>query len=154
MNNLSNTIKKVLSLLLFSPFIFSCDKEKEVQISPLDHLTGGNVKYWKFKKWENADYGNYLEVYSHCMPDDIILFQKIFSGNRPEISQIWRYNWTFCFNENKEADTSRIAIKGNMFYVNDYPYTIITLNDSIFEIGDERNHIIYERLLLDTSPIQ
>ena len=134
-------MKKILCFICTCSVLWSCTPiENEVQLMPIDYLTGGNEKNWKLVQFRNAEINQFLD----CLKDDKFTFYKNSS----------KYNWTKgeskCYEDDNDVSYDyKLAVDGSTISINEYEYKVnqLTINNLEIEIvlNGHKQVLTYEK---------
>lgn len=119
-------MKKIFLILASLVTLASCTPiETEIQLMPIDYLTGGNSKTWKLTLFKNAE----VDQLTDCVKDDT------FSFNKKDGKYEWKKGESKCYSE--DVDTSfdfELTPDGSAITINEYVYKVNRLDLQNLEI--------------------
>ncbi len=106
------TIFACIVLILLN---FSCEKETELDLVPIDYLTAGNMKTWKLSYYKEKG----KDVLLDCYKDDTFYF------NKKTKLYSWNINEIKCFdNDSNQSFPFEISEDNKSLKINGFDYKV------------------------------
>ncbi len=107
---------------------FSCEKETELDLVPIDYLTAGNMKTWKLSYYREKG----KDVLLDCYKDDTFYF------NKKTKLYSWNINEIKCFdNDSNQSFPFEISEDNKSLKINGFDYKVNKLEINSLEIEIE-----------------